>query len=83
MSSVILILSSVLQIYETMILVYVLMSFLPGSRETQFGQILGNIVEPYLSIFRKVIPPIGMLDFSPFVAYIVLRLATIGLYNFF
>ena len=28
--------------------------------------------EPYLRIFRRFIPPIGMFDFSPMIAIIVL-----------
>ena len=33
---------------------------------------LRDVSEPYLRIFRKFIPPIGMLDLSPIVAIIVL-----------
>ncbi|KKB42285.1 Cell division protein YlmG/Ycf19 [Bacillus thermotolerans] len=29
--------------------------------------------------FRKIIPPLGMIDISPIVAFIVLNLATRGL----
>ena len=32
------------------------------------------IVEPYLSVFRKVIPPISGVDLSPIVALFVLNL---------
>jgi uncharacterized protein YggT (Ycf19 family) len=30
-------------------------------------------VEPYLNIFRRMIPPIGMFDLSPIIALIVLN----------
>ena len=33
---------------------------------------LRDVSEPYLRLFRKFIPPIGMFDFSPWVAIIVL-----------
>ena len=33
---------------------------------------LRDVSEPYLRIFRRFIPAIGMLDLSPFVAIIVL-----------
>jgi len=36
---------------------------------------LHDTVEPYLGIFRRLIPPIGMFDVSPIVALIVLSLA--------
>jgi YggT family protein len=34
---------------------------------------LRDVSEPYLSIFRRFIPPIGPIDISPLVAVIVLR----------
>ena len=36
-------------------------------------EFLRETVEPYLRIFRRVIPPLGPLDLSPWVAVIVLR----------
>ena len=35
-------------------------------------RLVGQIVEPYLRPFRKFIPPMGMMDFSPMVAIISL-----------
>lgn len=68
------------QIYQWIILIYVLMSWLPSVRESFIGEVLGKICEPYLSIFRRFIPPIGgMLDISPIVALIALRFIVIGL----
>ena len=36
--------------------------------------VLGSICEPYLGLFRKVIPAMGGVDFSPVIAVIVLQL---------
>lgn len=66
-------------IYMYMIIGYVFMSWVPQVRESSFGQILGRLVEPYLSLFRRIIPPLGMIDFSPIVAIIALSLAQSGL----
>lgn len=66
------------QYYEYAIVIYILMSWLPGARESGLGRFLGRIVEPYLRIFR-FIPPIGMLDFSPIVAILALNFARNGL----
>jgi len=33
---------------------------------------LRDVCEPYLRIFRRFIPPVGMFDFSPMIAIIVL-----------
>ncbi|EHB65167.1 MULTISPECIES: YggT family protein [Paenibacillus] len=69
------------QIYFYMILIYVLMSWLPNVRESFVGELLGKLVEPYLSPFRRFIPPImGMIDISPIIALFVLQLAERGVY---
>jgi YggT family protein len=54
------------------------MSWVPASRETKFGRMLETITEPYLGFFRKFIPPLGMIDISPIVALLALRLITSG-----
>lgn len=54
------------------------MSWVPNARESGLGQMLGQIVEPYLEPFRKIIPPIGMLDISPIVAILALKFAEAG-----
>ena len=73
------IVNTLLSIYFYAIIIYIFMSWLPGARESQFGQLLGSVVEPYLEQFRKIIPPLGMIDLSPIVALFVLQLAQIGL----
>ncbi|MBN1438771.1 MAG: YggT family protein [Anaerolineales bacterium] len=38
-----------------------------------FRRTLASIVEPMLAPIRRVIPPVGMLDFSPFVFLILVQ----------
>ncbi|MEV5025009.1 YggT family protein [Paenibacillus sp. LPE1-1-1.1] len=75
------------KIYTFMIIGYVLLSWLPNARESFIGVFLGKLVEPYLGIFRKFIPPIGgMLDLSPILAVFALQFVAYGLiavFNFF
>lgn len=60
-------------IYLYMIIIYVLLSWVPNARESTFGVWLGKLVEPYLSIFRRFIPPIGgIIDLSPIIAIFAL-----------
>lgn len=67
-------------IYRYMIIIYILMSWLPNARNSWIGETLGKIVEPYLTPFRRIIPPIGgMLDISPIVALIALYFVQQGL----
>lgn len=73
--------SLLFQIYWWLIIIYVLMSWVPNVRSSSVGEIIGKIVEPYLGIFRRFIPPIGgMLDISPIIALFVLRFVEMGVY---
>jgi len=67
---------SVGSFYSALIIIYVLMSWLPMSGGFIYDvyRVLGSVVEPYLGVFRRVIPPMGGLDFSPVVAIILLNL---------
>ncbi|RCK10912.1 hypothetical protein DT075_23950 [Bacillus licheniformis] len=44
-----------------------------------FGRVLASLCEPYLEPFRRIIPPLGMIDISPIVAIFVLKFADAGL----
>lgn len=67
------------EIYTWALIIYILMSWFPSARETAIGKFLARICEPYLEPFRKIVPSIGMIDISPIVAFIVLRLAQSGI----
>lgn len=75
--------SGAITLYSYALIVYILMSWFPGARESQFGYFLGRLCEPYLDQFRKFIPPIGMIDISPIAAIFTLQLARIGLVQLF
>lgn len=70
-------------IYQILLIVYILMSWIPSSRESSFGRLLGKITEPYLGFFRKFIPPLGMIDISPIVAIYALNLINRGISQVF
>ena len=67
-------------VYILLIFLYILLNLLfsfglrvPYSRwsDAVLG-FLRDVCEPYLRIFRRFIPPIGMFDLSPMIAIIVL-----------
>jgi YggT family protein len=63
-----------------MIIAYILTSWLPNVRDSKIGEFLGKLVEPYLTPFRKIIPPIGgVIDLSPIVALLALNFVVLGL----
>lgn len=67
-------------IYSIALVIYIFMSWLPQVRESPIGVLMGRICEPYLSVFRRLIPPIGMFDLSPIVALFALQFVQYGLY---
>jgi YggT family protein len=64
-------------VYILLILAYIITSWvrLPYSIWlNRIQRFLYDVCEPYLRIFRRVVPPIGPLDLSPMIAVIVLLL---------
>lgn len=75
-------LNTLFQVYNYMIIGYILLSWFPNARESAIGQIIGRLVEPYLSIFRRFIPPIGgTIDISPIVALFALSFIRMGVFT--
>ena len=71
------------QIYYIGMIIYFFTSWVPSIRESKVGEFLGKIYEPFLEPFRKIIPPIGIIDISSIAAIIVLMLFQRGLVSIF
>lgn len=70
-----------IQIVDKLFLLYLIMlfarilgSWVPELQNTRFMQFIAFYTDPYLNLFRKIIPPIGMMDFSPIVAFLCLNI---------
>jgi YggT family protein len=70
------VLGRLVDLYSLLIVVYVLMSWFPTNQGIlrDINEVLGKVCDPYLNIFKRIIPPIGMVDISPIFALIVLQL---------
>ncbi|MDV2999999.1 MAG: hypothetical protein N5P05_001605 [Chroococcopsis gigantea SAG 12.99] len=69
------ILINFLNIYTVLLIVRVLLSWFQGAGwAEQIMSFLGPITDPYLNIFRSLIPPLGGMDFSPILAFFALQL---------
>ena len=74
--------SALFWVYTLLIFIYLLVNMMfslgvrpPYSRWSDaILSFLRDVSEPYLRLFRRFIPPLGMFDFSPIVALLVLVL---------
>jgi YggT family protein len=65
-------------VYVIVILVYIITSWvrLPYSPTlNRIQRFLYDVCDPYLRLFRRIVPPLGPLDLSPMLAVIVLLVA--------
>jgi len=65
--------SILITVLQYAILIRVLLSWIRVNPHNPLVQILYQITDPILQPFQKLIPPMGGLDFSPIVAYFVLK----------
>jgi YggT family protein len=73
--------ANVLNLYVIVLLAYVVMSWFVGGAGGGVRDVyraLGTICEPYLALFRRILPPIvfgsGGVDLSPLLALFVLQI---------
>jgi YggT family protein len=67
------ILVTVIQLYSLVIVIRVLMTWFPPLTGTVLYEFLADLTDPYLNLFRRMIPPVGMIDFSPIIAILALE----------
>ncbi|NBO23647.1 MAG: YggT family protein [Chlamydiae bacterium] len=62
-------------VYSYMLIIRCIASWLPELTQYKWMQFLMFYVDPYLNLFRRIIPPIGgTIDLSPVLAFFSLRL---------
>lgn len=69
--------SALLNFYFLLIVIRCFLTFFQNiDMQSQPFKFIATIVDPYLNIFRGIIPPIGgMLDISPIIAILLLQFA--------
>jgi YggT family protein len=68
------IISSFLGIYSTILLIRILLTWFPSINwlDQPFAT-LAELTDPYLNIFRSIIPPLGGIDVSSILAILALQ----------
>lgn len=62
----------IFQAYTVMLFVRILGSWVAELQQYRFMQFISFYTDPYLNLFRRFIPTLGPIDFSPIVAFIAL-----------
>ncbi len=67
--------SSLFYFYYLLIIIRIFLSWIPSiDWFSQPFAAIRSVTDPFLNIFRGIIPPIGMLDISPILAIILLQI---------
>ena len=70
------IISSFLGIYSTILLIRVLLTWFPSINwSEQPFEAVAQLTDPYLNLFRSIIPPLGGFDISSMLAIFALQFA--------
>ncbi|MEH1818333.1 MAG: YggT family protein [Nostoc sp.] len=73
-------LASFIQIYTLLLIIRVLLTWFPNINwYNQPFATLSQITDPYLNLFRSIIPPLGGIDFSAMLAILLLQIVGGGL----
>jgi YggT family protein len=68
-------LSTFVTFYSYLLIIRVLLTWFPTINwYNQPFAALSQITDPYLNVFRNIIPPLGGMDFSPILAFLALNL---------
>lgn len=68
--------SNFLSIYNLIITARILLSWFPQAQGVAVLQPVYAITDPYLNLFRGIVPPLFGLDFSPILAFLLLNVLT-------
>ena len=69
--------SALVNFYEWLVIIWCFMSWFPlreGSLMYDIAVVIDRIVSPYMNLFRRFIPPLGGMDFSPIVGLFFLSI---------
>lgn len=74
MKAIVYLIDVVFTVFFIMLFARILGSWIPEFQRSKAMQFISFYTDPYLNFFRRFIPPLGMLDISPIVAFLALEL---------
>jgi YggT family protein len=66
--------NAVFTVYGYLILARIVVSWIGVDYGQPWVQLLVRLTDPFLDPFRALIPPLGGIDFSPIIAFLVLNM---------
>jgi YggT family protein len=75
------VLDSALSLYKWILLIRVLLSWVNPDPYNPIVIFLRQVTDPLLRWIRKILPPLGMIDLSPIVAFFIISFLQIALIN--
>ena len=76
------ILEAIVVLLELSIFASVLMSWISPDGKGAINEILHQITDPILGPIRKIVPPLGMFDFTPMIGIFVLQFPVMYIIKF-
>ena len=70
--------NTLVNFYSTLIVIWCLLTCIPMKRDgllAGIAAVIGSLVNPYLNLFRKMMPSTMGIDFSPVIAVLALTVA--------
>lgn len=59
-------------VYSTILIIRILLSWIRHNPYQPVIRFIYEVTDPYLRLFRRIVPPYGQIDFSPLIAFFVL-----------
>lgn len=69
--------NGIFDLYMIMLATAIISSWFPELEDYKVIKFIHFYTDPYLNFFRRWIPPLGMLDLSPIVAFFALQIIEI------
>ncbi|MBM3207313.1 MAG: YggT family protein [Chlamydiae bacterium] len=61
-------------VYTLLLMARIIGSWFPSFANSKWMRFVAFYTNPYLNLFRKIIPPLGTLDLSPILAFFALQI---------
>lgn len=62
------------EVYTWLLIIRILLTWFPVDPYNPLVQFIARVTDPFLNLFRGLLPPLGAVDLSPILAFFALRL---------